>query len=147
MIVLRQKEFRRDQIPPHKIFTADPQIEQDLGIKMKITIEQSKKYNEQTRTGLFQGLKSDISKLRDDIKAGYLYEDGPNGGDTHYLSDYSRKRDSALMSKVIGKTIHRLNYRVYEPEIVEDKNGELHYIQKVVLESCIRHDTNGAGEY
>lgn len=147
MIVLRQKEFRRDEIPQYKIFLPDPQIEQQLEVKMKIIVEASSKYSQQGSSPIFKAFKSDIEKLKADIKKGYLYNDGPAGGDTHYLSDYSKKRNSALMSKIIGNSEHRLNYRVFEPEIIEGKDGNLHYIQKVVLESCLWHDTNGAGTY
>lgn len=147
MIILRQREFRRDEIPSYKRFVRDPEVEKDLGVELKIVLVPSKKYNIQSQTPLYKAYKSEISKLRQDIKSGYLYDDGPNGGDTHYLSDYSRKRDSALMSKIIGNTEHRLNYRVYEPEIIIGDDGNPDYIQKVVLESCLWHDTNGAGTY
>lgn len=143
MIILRQKEFRRDPMPDNKFIVTEDLIN-ELGIsEINISIQESKKFNEQF-SNQFLTEKSVIKKLKKDIRQGYLYEDGPAGGDTHFLSDFSHK-DSHVLSKKITEE-DRLNYRIYEPVIEDSKNGPV-WNQKIVLESCKGHELNGTPDY
>jgi hypothetical protein len=147
MIVLRNKFYsRRDFLPEKDKFKADPDTEQKIG-ELKIVVETSKKKWEQDMSNFPKGSpdRIKINQLKNDIKDGYYYEDGPNGGDTHWLKDFSHK-DSHLMSKIINNN-DRLNYRVYPPEVVMLDSGEFRYQQRIVLESCKGHERNGAANY
>ena len=143
MIILRQKEFRRDPMPDNKfVITEDLMDELNIS-EINIDIQESKKFNEQYKNQ-FLTEKSIIKKLKRDIKHGYLYEDGPAGGDTHFLSDFSHK-DSHVLSKKITEE-DRFNYRIYEPVIEDSSSGPI-WNQKIVLESCKGHELNGTPDY
>lgn len=71
-----------------------------------------------------------IKELIRDIRSGFIYDDGPNGGDTHYLSDFSKPGKFLIYSKSISVS-DRLNYAIYKP----DENGT----SKVVLMTCKGH--------
>jgi hypothetical protein len=72
-----------------------------------------------------------IKKLIKDINDGFFYVDGPNGGDTHYLSDYSKPDKFLIYSKSINVS-DRLNYAIYKPDKI---NGNA----KIVLMRCKGH--------
>lgn len=82
--------------------------------------------------------KSLVKKLIKDIKDGYLYDDGINGGDTHYLSDFSKSGVYLMYSKEITLT-DRLNYRIYKPV----KYSEDLYVCKVVIDNISGHNVSG----
>lgn len=146
MIILREKIFRRDELPENEWFKADPKVEKELGTKLTIRPEYSNKWSRDMNLIKSPLDKQIINKLKKDIKNGNLYIDGDAGGDTHYLSDFSHK-DSHLMSKIINKN-DRLNYRVYPPKIEYNEDlDKIEYIQKVVFESCKGHGRNGAKNY
>lgn len=153
MIILRNKCFggkdNRTPIPSEQKFTADPEIEAVFG-KMKLVIEASKSKWQTSKSKLSITDQKIVDKLKNDIKRGYLYEDGPAGGDTHFLEKFSHKtgnNKSTMMSKFINYS-DRLNYRIYPPEVKRNtKTGEVEYIQRIVLESCEGHGRNGARNY
>lgn len=144
MIILRNKQYsRRDILPIEDRFINIPGIDIE---DIKIVVEPSKNKWEKDKSKLSITDKSIVDKLKKDIKNGYLYEDGPNGGDTHWLKDFSNK-NSHLMSKFISYN-NRLNYRIYEPiEEFDEDTGCTEYTIKVVLESCLGHGRNGAKNY
>lgn len=72
-----------------------------------------------------------IKKLIKDINDGFFYVDGPNGGDTHYLSDYSKPDKFLIYSKSINVS-DRLNYAIYKPDKI-NRNA------KIVLMRCKGH--------
>jgi len=134
-------------LPEKDRFLPDPSVERDLGKDVDLVIETSKKKWESDVNSFPKGseIRKKINQLKNDIKNGYYYIDGPSGGDTHWLKDFSHK-DSHLMSKAIDKD-NRLNYRVYPPAIITSSSGELIYQQRIVLESCKGHERNGAANY
>lgn len=144
MIILRNKNYsRRDILPEREWFTNMQGLDKET---LRIEVKASKNKWAQDKSRLSITEKEIVDKLKSDIKKGNLYIDGPNGGDTHWLKDFSNK-DSHLMSKFISYS-NRLNYRIYRPEIVMNEDtGEYHYTIKVVLESCLGHGRNGAKNY
>ena len=72
-----------------------------------------------------------IKKLIKDINDGFFYVDGPNGGDTHYLSDYSKPDKFLIYSKSINVS-DRLNYAIYKPDKISGN-------AKIVLMRCKGH--------
>jgi hypothetical protein len=72
-----------------------------------------------------------IKKLIKDINDGFFYVDGPNGGDTHYLSDYSKPDKFLIYSKSINVS-DRLNYAIYKPD-------KINVNAKIVLMRCKGH--------
>ena len=78
------------------------------------------------------------------MKIGWLITDGPHGGDTHYLGDYSKSGEFYTFSKKISDE-HRFNYRVYSPKEYI-KNGKKVYLTRVVLLSCYDHELK-EGDY
>ena len=144
---MKVKRFsRRDpMLPLEKQFRADPEIEKKYG-KLKIAIHTTKRY-EDDLSKHYSVERKTIRKLKEDIMDGYLYEDGPAGGDTHYLSDYSVENDHHTLSKYVTSS-DRLNYIVYRPDLRKnEETGELEYIQDIVLASCKEHYGYGVGTY
>lgn len=149
MIVLRIKKYidklfaRRDPMPSEsEQFIADPEVEKIYG-PLKTTIVKSDTYVKNFKS-LMPTAQERVKKLEQDIKDDYIYSDGPAGGDTHFLSDYSYntgKKRSHFLSKKIN-TEDRLNYRVYPPR-VETVNGKDVYTRKIVLSTCESHKVNG----
>ena len=127
---------------PEEKFGTNPKITEDYGVELEILVVRSKTFDKQYQKSAY---KSEIKRLIKDIRAGYIYNDGNFGGDTHYLSDFSHK-DSHVLSKKIND-IDRLNYRIYRPRLVKKPNGNWDYFMKVVLESCEGHTLNGTPDY
>lgn len=122
MIWFREKFYaRRDE----KIKWKDNSFESG-----KIIIEKSDRFNRQYQKILSIIDSKLIKGLISDIKKGFIYDDGPNGGDTHYLSDYSKPDKFLTYSKSINRE-DRLNYMIYKPN--EDKSI------KIVLANCKGH--------
>jgi len=145
MIIFRLKLFRRDEFPEsdYDIIKPDPKILNELGgIEIKISTEE--KYDKSISKLGIKGSpnRKKLDALKKDIKNLYLSFDGPAGGDTHPLGDYSKPGKFYVFSKSITD-VHRLNYRVYPPEVVisEDKKTKS-YIQRVVLLSCYDHEVS-----
>lgn len=145
MIILRDKLFGREnhaKLPEEKRFVADPELVRRFG-ECQIEISAANKFgNDKNKLGPID--KARVNQFKSEIKKGYIYEDGPTGGDTEYL-DFPGE-NSHLMSKKINGS-DRFNYRVYPPTIEEDENGFPIYRQKIVLESCLGHGRNGARNY
>lgn len=154
IIRLKQKIFRRDE------FTLEYHLPVSDEIKNNFTegeisnpyfnIEATNKYSQDTKT-LSEAEKKILAKLKKDIKDGFLYEDGPNGGDTHFLRDYSKKEKHVTFSKKITDTL-RFNYTIYPlsiKSITDSKTKKkIHYLsQKIVYQSCGNHTMNGVGRY
>lgn len=147
MIILRKQRqsrlfSRRDILPEEERFTNIPE-EPTAKVDIDIVPSKSKWANDRSKLSITD--KSIVDKLKNDIKQGHLYDDGPNGGDTHWLKDFSNK-DSHLMSKFISYE-NRLNYRVYKAIVDIDEDGKVKYTIKVVLESCLGHGRDGAKNY
>lgn len=135
MIIFKQKEFK--QQPPHLPLDENQKFILPEGYTIEID-DKDPKYQEQLKRSINRDI---IKKLRKDIKDNYLYEDGPAGGRTHYLSEFSILGKHLTLSKDINKA-DRLIYRVKPPEI---KNGKK--IMKVILVNCEGHFIPGIGSY
>lgn len=145
MIVLKRIKYftRRDYLPENEQFDEDIPSECNI----IFNIQRTKKFLAQFKDQM-PGDQEIIRSLIKDIKAGYYYSDGPSGGDTHWLKDFSHKGRSHMMSKKVNYH-DRLNYRVYKPSLEYDEDGNLLPTQtlKIVLESCADHGRNGAKNY
>lgn len=146
MVILRTKLFRRDVFTDIDVLSPDPNILAEFG-KLTIQLETSKKYDKDI---LKLGIKGSsnrkrLDELRRDILNSYFMFDGPAGGDTHYLGDYSKSGKYYMFSKEITNE-HRLNYKVYPPKVITETTGVKKYVQRVVLDSCFGHETT-EGDY
>lgn len=142
MIILRQKFYsRRDELPSPR-FDDIPEEWAGKFDSIRYNVrDNGKKYsNDMSQLGSID--KAKVKALRKDLKAGYLYEDGPAGGDTHYLSDFSNK-GKHWMSKSIN-TSDRMNYIIYPPEL-DEKKREI--VIKAVIQSLLGHLGPGQKEY
>lgn len=147
MVIFREKLFRRDIITDEvKIdLIDDPEKVKLYGPPISKLIA-SKLYNKQRRTFGPAINKFRIKQLLKDIKRGYIYKDGPAGGQTHILGDYSILGKFYVFSKKIDKN-HRLNYRVYPPKVlINAKTNQKQYIKLIIIESCWEHNIN-EGDY
>lgn len=111
-------------------------------VNIKINIEESKNFTKQlsycqltTRELVYKFIK--------DIKNGYMYEDGPSGGDTHYLKEFSKPNNPIKERRFLmySKSLNyhdRFNYRIYEP--MESEEGNVSY--KIVIDSIEGHNAN-----
>ena len=148
MRVKRTKTFGKKydpMPPPEKQFTSDPNIEREYGVKLKIAVYTTKRFDDDLARH-YSVEKKIIRDFKKDIIKGYLYYDGPAGGNTHYLGEFSKDGDHHALSKCIN-SIDRLNYLVYEPELTQDDNGNYVYLQRVVLTSCKEHYGYGVRNY
>jgi hypothetical protein len=153
MIIPRLKHYieklfaRRDKVPnKSEQYLADPEIEKKYG-KLRTFIVKTDTYRENFKS-LMPTNQERVLRLEEDIRKEYLYEDGPAGGDTHILYDYSHskgKRESHFLSKKIDSH-NRFNYRVYPPGIY-NINGKDIYLRKIVLSTCEGHKINGGPDY
>ena len=119
-------------------FGPDPSLEEIYG-KMELRVEPDDTYTEQYQKS-FE--RPRIKKLVKDIREGHYYDDGPAGGETHYLSEFSKAEKYHLMSKKINPKKDRLNYRIYAPKVINGK-----YVMKIVLINCLGHNITGIGNY
>ncbi len=141
MIIFREKIFRRDEPSVEDIDSLkdNPELVKIYG-PAKINIEPDSKYEKDT---LRLGIKGSpdrkkLEELKDDVKRGWLITDGPHGGDTHYLGDYSKPGVFYTFSKKISEE-HRFNYRVYPPKEYI-RNGKKVYLKRVILLFCYDHE-------
>ena len=147
MIILRQRNYnRRDEFDEERDgFKTCIDYTKLNNPKVKITLSYSKLYNKQMRDISVD--KDTIKKLKKDLLDGFLYTDGPNGGDTHFLRDVSKLREELVFSKCIN-TFDRLNYRIYKPIISTDSKTNNSIITiKVQIESCKGHTYRSGKTY
>lgn len=112
----------------------------------KYRIRRSDQYNKDM-SGFGEVEKQYVRKLVKDIKNGYIYTDGPNGGDTHYLKKYSNPNKYHRMSKSIN-TFDRLVYSIYSPKLEEDvETGEKVIAIPIIINSLKGHNIPGQGLY
>ena len=141
MIKFRQKQYvlqeSHQRLEDSQKFLPSLELENIYG-KCKVEIERNGGYERQYQNTTH---RSTIKKLVNDLKHWYLYSDGPAGGETHYLSEFSRTGKFLTFSKTINYN-DRLNYRIYPPQV---ENGI--YKIKVVLINCIGHQISGIGTY
>ena len=141
MIIFREKLFRRDDFSDadFEVLKPDPEKVKEYG-NLIIQMEPSDMYNKGISKLGIKGSqdRKRLENLKGDIKKFYISVDGPNGGDTHYLGDYSKPGEYYVFSKSITD-IHRLNYRVYKPQVIIEGNIKK-YVQRVVLISCYDHE-------
>lgn len=121
-----------------KLYRRDEPVKWEILGSTKIIVEYSSRYSKQISISSMSVNKSLVKKLIKDIKDGYLYDDGINGGDTHYLSDFSKSGVYLMYSKEITLT-DRLNYRIYKPV----KYSEDLYVCKVVIDNISGHNVSG----
>lgn len=121
-----------------KLYRRDEPVKWEILGSTKIIVEYSSRYSKQISSSSMSVNKSLVKKLIKDIKDGYLYDDGINGGDTHYLSDFSKSGVYLMYSKEITLT-DRLNYRIYKPV----KYSEDLYVCKVVIDNISGHNVSG----
>ena len=103
-----------------KLYRRDESVKWDILGSTKIIVEYSSRYSKQMSNSSMSVNKSIVKKLIKDIKEGYLYDDGINGGDTRYLPDFSRPGIYLTYSKEVTLT-DRLNYRIYKPVLSTQK--------------------------
>lgn len=88
--------------------------------------------------------KQKVRGLKKDLENGFIYTDGPNGGDTHYLADQNIHPDKFhLMSKAIN-TSDRMNYGIYPPELDETRRK---LIIPITIWTIKGHEIYGQGNY
>lgn len=121
-----------------KLYRRDEPVKWEILGSTKIIVEYSSRYSKQISSSSMSVNKSLVKKLIKDIKDGYMYDDGINGGDTHYLSDFSKSGVYLMYSKEITLT-DRLNYRIYKPV----KYSEDLYVCKVVIDNISGHNVSG----
>ena len=121
-----------------KLYRRDEPVKWEILGSTKIIVEYSSRYSKQISSSSMSVNKSLVKKLIKDIKDGYLYDDGINGGDTHYLSDFSKSGVYLMYSKEITLA-DRLNYRIYKPV----KYSEDLYVCKVVIDNISGHNVSG----
>ena len=146
MILLRNKLFaRRDILPDDRKFRADVKLIEQYGIP-SVYLGTTKQYAEDKKL-LGPVLSKIVDGLRKDLRAGYIYDDGPNRGDTHWLKDFSNK-NSIMMSKRISDS-DRLNYRIKPPTLIPNptNKSELIYVIPVTIERCYGHSRLGTKGY
>ena len=141
MIKFRQKQYvlqeSHQRLEELQKFYPSPELIDKFGA-CEVDIQRDDDFIEQYQETTH---RSTIKRLIRDIRDWYLYEDGPNGGETHYLSEFSRLGKFITMSKKINYN-DRLNYRIYPPKVEYGK-----YKIKVVLINCIGHQISGIGTY
>lgn len=152
MIILRQKIFRRDPFPKTKILTVRNELIKKYG-KPTIALEYNKQYKKDINSPGTDKIR--VRNLIKDIKNDYLYDDGPNKGDTHFLEDFSDPLNKKINSVVFSKKVNnfdRLNYRIYNPRVIsffdeKSKTNKTILIQRVEILSCRNHNIPGQGDY
>lgn len=141
MIKFRQKQYvlqeSHQRLEESQKFLPLQELENTYG-KCRVEVERNEVYEKQYQKTTYRSI---IKKLVNDLKHWYLYEDGLAGGETHYLSEFSRTGKFLTFSKTINYN-DRLNYRIYPPQV---ENGV--YKIKVVLINCIGHQISGIGTY
>ena len=152
MIILRklnllQKIFRRDPMPTKKDrFEMDEEIMKRPDVISKRIIQKTPTFQKDYKT-LMPSSQKIVDNFEKEVRQGYLYEDGPSGGDTHILGDYSSNiRKFHRLSKIINDH-DRFNYIVAEPELKPLGDGTYSYTQKIVLETCAEHKIYGGDNY
>lgn len=140
MILKRKSYSRRDPLPdPFSI----PEEWDGLWDSIEYQVTQvDRQYNKDIQE-LGSIDRHYVRKLRKDLRNGFIYQDGPNGGDTHYLEDYSNPNKYHRLTKSIN-TFDRLDYLVYPYEL-DKENRKL--ICPIVIQSLKGHNIYGQGEY
>lgn len=141
MIKFKQKQYvlqeSHQRLEESQKFYPSPELI-DKFRNCEVDIQRNNDFIEQYQKTTY---RSTIKRLIRDIRDWHLYEDGPAGGETHYLSEFSRLGKFLTFSKTINNS-DRLNYRIYPPQV---ENGM--YKIKVVLINCIGHQISGIGTY
>jgi hypothetical protein len=146
MIILRQKikNFsttlkQRDPLPDPFPIPSEWDGKYD---KVYVDVKYGKQYSKDLAImGDIQ--KKTIRNFIKDIKLGYYYVDGPNGGDTHYLSKKSKPSKYHRMTKS-SNTFDRLDYNIYPPVLDENK---MEVSIPIVIQSAKFHNIPGEGLY
>lgn len=154
MLIYRQKEFRRDEYNENWQLPIDPEIlknfsEYEINHPKIIITSPTKEFNDNQKQLSYID-KGILKKLEKDVKNNYWKEDGPAGGDTHFLEDFSGKKFSTFSKKINEND--RFNYRVYPLEIAVDidpqTNENIIYLtRKITYTSCLGHRIDGVGDY
>lgn len=130
MIKFRQKQYvlqeSNQRFQDDQKILPSPDLIEQYG-KCVLIVEEHPNFTKQRSKSFY---KKEIKSLIKDIKNYYLYA---GGGETHYLSEFSRLGRFITMSKKISYG-DRLNYRIYPPQI---ENGV--YQMRIVLISCSSH--------
>lgn len=141
-MIVKRKIYsnRRDSLPePFSI----PSEWDDKWDDIKYAVDQvDKQYNKDMQE-LGPIDRQTVKKFRKDLQAGNIYHDGPNGGDTHYLADYSDPSKFHRLTKSIN-TFDRMDYLVYPP-VLDEENRRV--IIPIVIQSLRGHTIYGQGEY
>lgn len=130
----------------------DPIRWDDHGINLiRVNIEYSKKYESDMKDPSVLMYSKKMRLLIRDIRDGFMYEDGPNGGETHMLGDYNKKNKFLLYSKKVFSdkgvdTYHRVNYAIYKPEVSQDSPSKI-LVFKIVIQSVKGHGLLGRKGY
>ena len=140
-MILKRKIFnRRDQMPDPFPIPREWEGKWDSLIYKVGQVD--KQYNKDIQ-GFGPVDKQKIKAFRRDLKNGFTHSDGPAGGDTHYLADYSQSGRFHRLTKSIN-TFDRMDYLVYPPELDEEKR-EISI--SVIIQSLKGHVIYGQGEY
>lgn len=152
MIIVRklrllQKLFRRDPMPiKEDRFEFDEEILMRDDVTGYIDIQETKQFTKDYEK-LTPSERKLVKAFKKEISEGILYDQGPAGGDTHFLGSFSSNiREFHRISRKINVD-DRFNYIVYKPVLLPKEDGTFEYYQKIVLESCKEHKLNGGKRY
>ncbi len=141
MILKRKIYSRRSPLPNPFPIPQDWEGKYD-SLEYHVSIIDKKYSNEMRDLGPVD--KKKVRDLKKDLENGFIYSDGPGGGDTHCLEDKTKHPDKFhVMSKCIN-TSDRMNYGVYQPVLNEE---ERKVIIPITIWTIKGHVIYGQGEY
>lgn len=86
----------------------------------------------------FPNIRKRISKLRGDLREGFLYDNRQPDSNTHWIGEEKDLKKKHYMSKDIDNH-NRLTYDIYRPEIKTRDGGEQYLYVKISLVFCTDH--------
>ena len=140
-MVIKRKTYsepRRDPLP--EPFSIPDELAGKYD-KIEIRVSETKQYNKDMAV-LGSIDKATVRQFRKDLKDGFLYTDGPKGGDTHYLADKSGPTRQRFTKSI--NVSDRFDYIIYPYEL-DEKNRVVSL--PVVIQSLIGHTIYGQGTY
>ena len=152
MIILRklnllQKIFRRDPMPAKgERYEFDEEILMRDDVTAFIDVQETKQFNKDYKK-LTPSERKLVKSYKKEISEGILYDQGPAGGDTHFLESFSSNLREFHRISIKVNNDDRFNYIVYKPTLLPKEDGTFVYYQKIVLESCKEHKLNGGKKY
>ena len=135
MIILRklnllQKIFRRDPMPAKsERYEFDEEILMRDDVTAFIDVQETKQFNKDYEKLTLSERKL-VKAYKKEISEGILYDQGPAGGDTHFLGSFSSNlREFHRISRKVNND-DRFNYIVYKPTLYLKKMERLYIIKR-----------------